>query len=69
MKPLKPRELERIILARGWVLRRSSGSHRQYSREGWPNITIPFHPGDLRQRTQESIMKQAGITRDEIENR
>lgn len=69
MKPLKPRELERMILARGWTFRRASGSHRQYARPGFANITIPFHAGDLRPRTQESIMKAAGISRDEIENR
>jgi len=69
MKPLKPRELERMILERGWVFIRSAGSHRQYARLGYANITIPFHPGDLRQRTQETVMKQAGITRAEVENR
>ena len=69
MKPLKPRELERMILDRGWVFCRASGSHRQYSRPGFANITIPFHPGDLRQRTQLSIMRVAGISREEVENR
>ena len=69
MKPLKPREIERMIIDRGWVFSRSAGSHRQYSKPGFPIITIPFHSGDLRQRTQESIMKAAGISRAEVENR
>jgi len=66
MKALKPREMERMILERGWVFVRSAGSHRQYAKAGHANITIPFHSGDMRQRTQESVMKAAGITRDEL---
>ena len=69
MKPLKPRELERMIVERGWIFSRSAGSHRQYTRRGYPIITIPFHAGDLRERTQLSIMKAAGISREEVENR
>ena len=28
--PLKPREMEKIILADGWVFKEQNGSHRQY---------------------------------------
>lgn len=69
MKPLKPQEAARLIMERGWTFARAKGSHRQYSKPGCPNITIPFHPGDLRTRTQLAIMKAADISREEIEGR
>ena len=40
--PLKPREMERLILADGWELKAQVGSHRQYvhpTKEG--KVTIP----------------------------
>lgn len=29
--PKKPKEMERIILADGWILKNQVGSHRQYT--------------------------------------
>ena len=61
--PLKPREMERLILADGWVLKAQVGSHRQYvhpTKEG--KVTIPFHKGkELDRRTDLSIRRQAGL--------
>ena len=52
--PLKPREMEKIILADGWVFKEQNGSHRQYvhpTKEG--KVTIPFHKGkELDRRTE-----------------
>jgi predicted RNA binding protein YcfA (HicA-like mRNA interferase family) len=59
---MTPREAERIILDAGWVFDRQRGSHRQYrhpTRKG--TVTIPFHKGDLRKGTADSILKQAGL--------
>lgn len=56
------RELERIILEDGWVLKKAVGSHYQYvhpTKQG--KVTIPHHSGDLDIRTVKSILKQAGI--------
>lgn len=61
--PVKPKEIEQIILNDGWVFVRQNGSHRQYKhpvKKG--TVTIPFHPGDLTKRTEISIYKQAGLT-------
>jgi len=69
MKLLRPHEMAKMIVERGWVFARARGSHRQYSRPGFPIITIPFHPGNLHLPTQLAIMKASGITREEIENR
>ena len=59
--PLKPREMEKIILADGWVFKEQNGSHRQYvhpTKEG--KVTI--HKGkELDRRTELSIRRQAGL--------
>lgn len=61
--PLKPREMEKIILTDGWVFKEQNGSHRQYvhpTKEG--KVTIPFHKGkELDRRTELSIRIQAGL--------
>jgi predicted RNA binding protein YcfA (HicA-like mRNA interferase family) len=61
--PKKPTEMERIILADGWVFKNQTGSHRNYvhpSKSG--KVTIPFHKGkDLSKKTENYILKQAGL--------
>ena len=61
--PMKPREMEKLILADGWVFKEQNGSHRQYIHPTKPGkVTIPFHKGnDLTNRTEDSIRKPAGI--------
>lgn len=60
--PKKPRELERIILADGWVLASQVGSHRQYVHPTKPGkVTIPFHCKDIPKGTENAILKQAGL--------
>ena len=56
------RELERMVLADGWVLSDVRGSHHQYkhpTKSG--KVTIPNHRGDIPQRVVYSILKQAGL--------
>lgn len=60
--PKKPIEMERLILADGWVLKSQLGSHRQYihpTKSG--KVTIPFHTRDISKGTEHSILKQAGL--------
>ena len=61
--PMKPREMEKLILADGWVFKEQNGSHRPYIHPTKPGkVTIPFHKGnDLTKRTEDSIRKQAGL--------
>ncbi len=68
MKHLTAREIERMIIARGWVFRRMRGSHSQYDHPYLSgHITIPFHGNrQLPEGTQRDIMRTAGITRDEL---
>ena len=44
--PIKPREMEKLILADGWIFKNQVGSHRNYihpTKTG--KVTIPFHQG------------------------
>lgn len=60
--PKKPSEMEKIILADGWVFKSQTGSHRHYihpTKKG--KVTIPFHSKDLPRGTEISILKQARL--------
>ncbi|MCL2061591.1 MAG: type II toxin-antitoxin system HicA family toxin [Firmicutes bacterium] len=56
------RELEKLILQDGWVLKEIKGSHCQYihsTKTG--KVTIPKSKGDIKPGTLNSILKQAGL--------
>ncbi len=60
--PMSSKDMEKLILADGWVLKGQVGSHRHYihpSKKG--KVTIPFHSKDLAKGTELSILKQAGL--------
>ncbi len=60
--PMKPREMEKLILADGWMFKNQEGSHKNYihpTKLG--KVTIPFHKKDLPIGTEKSIKKQAGL--------
>ena len=61
---MKFRELEKIILSDGWVLKDIRGSHHNYIHANKPGkVTIPSHSGDIAKGTLNSILKQAGFKR------
>ncbi|MCH5279266.1 MAG: type II toxin-antitoxin system HicA family toxin [Christensenellaceae bacterium] len=60
--PIKPREMEKIILADGWEFKMQVGSHRHYTHPTkLGKVTIPFHNKDLTKSVENSIRKQAGL--------
>lgn len=60
--PMKPREMEKLILSDGWVFKSQQGSHRQYVHpEKRGKVTIPFHAKELPKSVEHSILKQAGL--------
>ena len=62
---LTPRDVIRILEKNGFVLDHSSGSHRvYYDRESKRRVVVPFHRKDLPKGTLLTILKQAGISRD-----
>ena len=47
--PIKPMEMEQIILSDGWILKAQTGSHRHYIHPEKPGkVTIPFHSRELK---------------------
>lgn len=72
MKPLTSREMEAMLRRRGWVEVSQRGSHRKFILPSDPSkrAILPVHPGeDLTPGVQHSVMRAAGITRAEVENR
>ncbi len=60
--PMKPREMEKLILADGWMLKNQEGSHKNYTHPTKPGkVTIPFHSKDLPKGTENNIRRQAGL--------
>ncbi len=60
--PMKPKEMEKLILADGWIFKNQEGSHKHYIhpiKQG--KVTIPFHNKDLPKKTENQIRKQAGL--------
>lgn len=56
------REVEKILIADGWKLKNTKGSHNQYVHPTKPGkVTVPNHSGDLDTVTVKSIFKQAGL--------
>lgn len=59
---MKFREIERIIKNDGWEYSYTTGSHYYYIHTTKPGkISIPYHGKDLKAKTINSILKQAGL--------
>ena len=66
---LTPREIAAILERKGYVLDRTKGSHRVfYHPETRQRVVVPFHKKDLPKGTLHAILKQAGISRDELDD-
>lgn len=56
------REIEKLLLADGWVHKNTKGSHKQFIHPQKPGkITVPQHKGDLDIKTARSILRAAGL--------
>lgn len=64
MKPVSGKRLCKILEAKGWTLLRVRGSHHYYGRAEMPDpVNVPVHGNrQLKQGTQRSIMRTAGLT-------
>ncbi len=66
---LTSREVIRILEKRGFILDRVKGSHHIYLHpDTRQRAVVPMHRRDLPQGTLLSILKQAGIDREELED-
>lgn len=62
LAPLKPREIERILLKEGFVLNVTKGSHKQYFHpKTRAHVTVPFHTKDIAIGTLRSIVRQSQL--------
>ena len=65
---LTPRDIIKVLEKKGFVLDRVKGSHHIYLHpETRHRAVVPLHHKDLPVGTQLSILKQAGIERDELD--
>lgn len=66
---LTPRDIIKLLEERGFVLDRIKGSHHiYYHPDHGHRVVVPLHKRDLPRGTMLSILKQAGIDRDELMN-
>ncbi|MEK6753988.1 MAG: type II toxin-antitoxin system HicA family toxin [Chloroflexota bacterium] len=64
---LKPREIISALQKAGFRQVRQKGSHIQFKR-GNLLVTVPSHPGDLNPQVLRSILRQAQMSVEELEN-
>lgn len=62
IETMKYKEFHRFIRSQGWVEIRQEGSHKIYSKNGYPNKSVPYHgskeiPEPLRRR----LCKEMGL--------
>lgn len=57
------KELEKILIANGWIYDYTRGSHKYYKNPATnKKIPIPYHSGkDIAKGTLNSILKEAGL--------
>lgn len=61
----RPRDLEKILLKNGFIIKRQTGSHRIYHNFKTDKTTvIPYHSKDVARGTVKSIIKQSGLNED-----
>jgi len=59
---VKFREMEKLLLADGWVYKGVKGSHHQFIHPVKPGkVTVPNNPGDIPPIIVKAIQKQAGL--------
>lgn len=62
LAPLKPRKVERILLAHGFTVNVSKSSHKQYYNPNTKaHTTVPFHSKELALGTLRSIIRQSQL--------
>lgn len=68
MKPISGKRMCRLLEKQGWQLDRINGSHHVYRHpDTGRRTTVPVHGNaDLKPGTQRSIMRDAGLTDDDL---
>lgn len=66
MKVMTPKELIQLLESHGFVFQRSKGSHQLYKHPDGRRTVVPFHSKDLKTGTLLAILKQAGLSKDDL---
>ncbi len=66
--PIKPKDLLAKLLKLGFIKIRSSGSHVVLRHPDGRQTYVAIHTTDLPEDTYKSILKQAQLTKDDINN-
>ena len=65
LAPLRPREVELILVKNGFIVNVSKSSHKQYfNPKTQAHTTVPFHSRDLAPGTLRSIVRQSQLSID-----
>ena len=66
-KSSKARRVLATLLRIGWSIKRSSGSHKTLSREGWSDYVFSFHDGDeIGPNMLSRIAKKTGLKPEDL---
>ena len=67
MKSVNSKQVIKVLLKRGWELKKSVGSHHHYVHpEHKKKVTVPYPKKDLPIKTFKSILNQMNITVEEF---
>jgi predicted RNA binding protein YcfA (HicA-like mRNA interferase family) len=70
LPPLSPQKVIAILEKKGFVLKKVTGSHYIFTHaETKRRVTVPFHSQDVARGTLLQILKDAGISREELQDR
>jgi predicted RNA binding protein YcfA (HicA-like mRNA interferase family) len=67
VKSVTGREFCRALERQGWSLVRTSGSHQVWSKQGYPNLSVPVHAGkSLKAGLLAALMRTSGISESDL---
>ena len=65
-KVIRPKEIVRIIERHGFLFARQNASHAIYIHADGRRTTVPMHNKDLKRGTLHSILKDTGLTLEDL---
>ncbi|MBM4177052.1 MAG: addiction module toxin, HicA family [Ignavibacteria bacterium] len=69
LKSFTPKEIIKILESKGFILDRTKDSHQiLINHETKRRVVVPFHKKDLPKGTLYEILRQAGLSKEELKN-
>lgn len=65
---VKVKEMERVPLKKGFLVQNAKGSHRTFKHPNGHRTTLAYHPGNIPKPIVVKILKQTGISLEELKN-